>query len=104
MVNKAMDETKIKMATTWGIAAIIFLTIFVVCIGFIFAPVEEVSETSVVSHPATSVFGAKLLGESWKRYPEYTLGLGIAGILSAAGACYCIYVIYNGGNMRHEAG
>lgn len=97
-----MNKEKRKIVTTWGIAALIFFVIFVVSIAFLFAPVKEVNEEVIVTHPAISVLGGKMLSESWKRYPQYTIGLGVAGLLGAIGGCYSIYLIYKKGDIGNE--
>jgi len=82
---------------------ILFLIIFLVCIGFIFSrPVEsyevlitEKNEWDRVelSPSALTIAGMGVLGSSWRKYPEYTTGLGIAAGLSLIGAAWCVYNI-----------
>ena len=89
-----MDEKTKRILSTWAVAMLIFFAVALVCIGFIFAGVKEGRGDNYVTYPASSLLGGQLLGESWKRYPEYTLGLGIAGGLSFIGAVFCIFNIY----------
>ena len=96
------DRAALKRLAPWGFAMIIFFAIALVCVGFIFAPVEEHMLTGgisngeiIIGHSPLSVIGGKLMGESWKIYPQYTLGLGISGIMSFSGGLFCIVVICN---------
>jgi len=81
------------------IAALIFLSIAVASIVFIFSPVKNITEyqgiegntiTEESAFSALNFEGGALLSRSWHKYPDYTIGLGVAGGLSFAGFIYCI--------------
>jgi len=88
-----MDQNTKRILLAWGLAMVIFFAIALVCIGFIFAPVENGNGELTVTYSSTSFAGMKLLAESWKRYPDYIIGLGTAAVLSFGGALYSIYNI-----------
>jgi hypothetical protein len=93
-----IDQKTKNILLTWGLAMVIFLAISVVCIRFIFAPVEQVfdnghGDRTITAKGATDLIGLKLMGESWKAYPDYVIGLGTAAIISFGGAVFCIYNI-----------
>ena len=77
----------------WLFVFILFLVIALVCLGFIFAPVKQGIGDIVTTRSAVSIQGIQLMAESWKRYPQYTIGLGVAAGLSFAGACYSVYLM-----------
>jgi hypothetical protein len=78
---------------TWGVAMVLFLAVAVLCVGFIFSPVKDGNKDNYVALPASSLVGLKLQGESWRRYPNYVIGLGAAAAISFGGAIFCIYNI-----------
>lgn len=84
-----------RILATWGIAMMINLATALLCVIFIFTPVKEHITTGgeeiIVKYSAYSLQGGALLSESWKEYPQYTIGLGTAGLLSFGGACFCAY-------------
>lgn len=85
----------------FALASAIFLAIAVISIAFMFSPVKVVTEYDVfgesikeeTASSALSIQGAALLGESWKKYPDYTIGLGIAAGLAFGGYIFCIIMI-----------
>ena len=95
-----MDAKTKKLLSSWGVMIVLCLITGFTCIGFIFAPVSIFASDKnhqiiqQIAYPALSQQGAELLGESWKRFPNYTIGLGIAAGLSLAGAIYGFYNIY----------
>jgi hypothetical protein len=82
-----------KILLTWGVMMVLNLAVAVVCVGCIFAPVKEGNKDNMVGLPASSLVGLKLQGESWRRYPNYVIGLGAAAVLSFGNAVFCIYNI-----------
>lgn len=80
-----------QILLTWGVAMVLFLAVAVLCVGFIFSPVKEGNKDSYVALPASSLTGLKLQGESWRRYPNYVIGLGAAAVLSFGGAAFSAY-------------
>ena len=86
-----MDANTKALLKTWFPTMALFIIIALVCITYIFAPVQEEFDEVVTSRAATSLEGLALRGESWKRYPHYNIGLGIAAVLSFAGGGFCVY-------------
>lgn len=91
------DKTRIIFS--WVVVLVTFLIIAVLCIGFIFAPVKEyykdrvTQETTVYSWYVAGDNGGLEIATSWKEYPHYTAGLGIAAIVSFSGAAFSFYMI-----------
>ena len=97
-----LKPTEFKLLRTWLPAGVIFLTIAVVCISFIFAPVKvsflvEYPDGETVeqeySFKGTGLRSSILRAESWKRYPDYTIGLGVATAISFGGFIFCVAMI-----------
>lgn len=91
----------------WCLMFVWCLIIVIICIGFIFAPVITVTEYedgTVIEqrNSALGILGSSLMAESWHRYPEYTIGLGVVAGMSFAGAIFCFYMIDKGQKRDRE--
>lgn len=74
----------------------IFLGMSIFSISYIFQPAKIYSEygdgSVIVERPSAISFqGALLTVESWKKYPEYIVALGIIAGLGFLGAIVCIF-------------
>lgn len=90
-----MTKKEKKAITKWSPLLLLLLAIAAISIYYIFKPVEihttyKDMET-ISSYPAYSFQGALLLSETWKKYPDYIIGLGITGGLAFAGSVYVAY-------------
>jgi hypothetical protein len=103
---KAFWNTPVlRRFVTWGIAMILFLASALICVESIFTPIKEHQEYTseetnqvedfVKNHSAISIEGGYMMGKYWMEYPDYTKGLMAAGLISFAGACWCIIMIYH---------
>lgn len=89
----------------WLVSCVVFLFAALVCVSSVLSGVVEGSEmnfrvndtsTYELIEPAISLYGLKLRAESWKRYPDYTIGLFTAAGISFAGAVWCAYQMERG--------
>jgi len=88
-----MNEKAKRELYSWlAIMSLLFI-IFVLSIIILFLPVQEYIGDKVVTNAAISLQGGKLLAESWYRYPQYSIGLGVIAIVSVSGGCSCVYII-----------
>lgn len=93
-------DSQIKVFKRIAPIMILFFIIAIVCVYFIFSPVKHITKSptgdDVIGYPAISMQGLLDRAESWKEYPNYTIGLGIAAGLSFTGAIWSIAIIYRG--------
>lgn len=106
-----MDDLTKRTLQRWAPVLVLFLAIACTCLGFIFAPIEETiviedytGGQQVLTHASPAISMGGLLGrvESWKKYPEYNIGLGIAAGLSFVGALWVIARMYEEAKEEEE--
>ncbi|MDD5511578.1 MAG: hypothetical protein PHI12_12320 [Dehalococcoidales bacterium] len=94
-----MDQKTKEILKKWLPPTIVFLIIACVCVQFIFAPVEihnkyKDGTEERIGSGFLYLQGAKLIVESWKEFPRYTIGLGISAYFAFCGAAFCIYNLH----------
>lgn len=90
-----------KETVRLGISVVIFLAISLVCISYILTPTEVhvllpgMERQEIVLAPsALTEDGLSLRAETWKEYPHYNIGLGIAAALGFGGALWSMAGMY----------
>lgn len=79
----------------WLIAGMLFFAVSLTSIYFIFERPTDFTEGEVVKESGLSIGGMKLLGDTWRKYPNYNVGLGVCAGFSLAGGLYSFYNLNN---------
>lgn len=78
-------------------AMVLFSVIALVCIGFMFAPVNEYLKDKLTQEVTIYRWGilggGDAIATSWKIYPNYIIGLGISAAFSLTGVVMSVYMI-----------